>query len=76
MAAWTRCRVDARTAGLPLSTRDTVWWETLAWRATSCMTTARRAGRGLSSGPEDVNTLTTLALLTFTVNANKSGLYR
>lgn len=37
MASSTRCRVAGRTDGCSLITRDTVWWDTPASRATSKM---------------------------------------
>src|SRR5262245_40693197 len=42
MAAGTRSRVSGRTCGLPLSTRETVWWDTSASFATSAITAGRR----------------------------------
>src|SRR5687768_8554692 len=46
MAASTRSRVSPRTWGLSCSTRETVWYETPAMRATSAIT----AGRGRFCG--------------------------
>src|SRR5919198_1528081 len=50
MAASTRSLVSSRTCAAPLTTRDTVWWETPASFATSAMTGKRRR----RSGREDV----------------------
>ena len=36
-AAITRAWVSGRTPGMPLSTRDTVWWDTPARAATSAI---------------------------------------
>jgi hypothetical protein len=44
MAARTRVRVVADTCGWPLSTRETVWWETPARAATSDITGPRTGG--------------------------------
>ncbi|GAA2590129.1 hypothetical protein GCM10010304_38300 [Streptomyces roseoviolaceus] len=41
MAASTRSRVDGRTLGWPLITRETVWYETPAAVATSLMLAGR-----------------------------------
>ena len=48
MASSTRWRVSSRTFGWSLSTRDTVWWDTPASRATSIITADRRV-RGAAS---------------------------
>src|SRR5580658_7156876 len=63
MAASTLSRVSARTFGWSLRTRDTVWWETPASRATSAMTGGRArlpgplttdaVSRLLASSPDD-----------------------
>src|SRR6476660_5187195 len=41
IACSTRSRVEARTFGMSLITRETVWWDTPARRATSKMLAAR-----------------------------------
>ena len=52
IARSTRSRVSGRIRGEPLITRETVWWETPARRATSCITGARAAAaRAPTSAP-------------------------
>src|SRR3954453_5880511 len=51
MAASTRSRGSGATLGDPLTTRETVWWETPARTATSDMTSARGAPSGCTVLP-------------------------
>ena len=50
MAASTSARVRLLTLGCRFSTRETVWWDTPASLATSCMP-GRRRGAGTVSSP-------------------------
>lgn len=58
MAASTWARVDSMTPGCPVETRETVWAETPARRATSAIETPRLRRRGVVlSGFSEVNNL-------------------
>jgi len=50
IACWTTARVEPRTLGWPLMTRDTVWYETPAAAATSRMLAGRTRRLRASSG--------------------------